>query len=200
MPRSFSFDAGYYQRHYLSPKTRAISRAAFAKLGNFVCCYLRYLDQPVRRVLDIGCGLGFWRDVLNQQFPKASYTGVELSEYLCQRFGWDQGSVIDYRSRYPFDLVICNDVLQYLTPSDASAAIENLARLCRGALFFGVLTKEDWSENCDQDRTDGSGYLRTGAWYRRRLLDHFDNAGGGLFVSHRSPVVLYDLEKLERRR
>lgn len=196
MPTRTVFDAAYYERYYLNPRTRAMSVEDFHVLGNFVCSYLRYLGQPVRHVLDMGCGLGRWRDVLECHFPDASYTGVEFSSYLCQQYGWTRGSAVDYQAARPFDLVICQDVLQYLTREQAIEAINNLARLCQGAIYFAVLTKEDWHDNCDQIRTDGNVYLRTGNWYRRQLEPHFCNGGGGVFVSQHSPAVLYDLETL----
>ena len=92
--------------------------------------------------------------------------------------------------------MICSDILQYLNDEEATTAIENLARLTGGVLYFAVLTELDWQENCDQERTDRQSYLRTGAWYRERLAHHFTNIGGGLFVSRHSPAVLYDLEAL----
>ena len=194
------FDEAYYQRFYVDPRTRAMGPKAFTRLGNFVCSTLRYLEQPVRRVLDLGCGMGYWQKVIGSHYPRASYTGVEVSDYLCGKFGWQKGSVVDYRSRWPFDLVICSDVLQYLNEVDARAAITNLAELCRGVMYFGALTERDWCENCDQLRTDNIGYLRSGDWYRQHLAESFDNIGGGLFVSQRSAVVLYELEMLGSRR
>jgi len=55
------------------------------------------------------------------------------------------------------------DVLQYLPNADAAAAIDNLARLCHGAMYFNLLTREDWEENCDRQRTNGEVYLRSSA-------------------------------------
>ena len=78
------------------------------------------------------------------EFPSASYTGLEVSEYLCQTHGWIQASVVDYRSTRPFDLVMCHDVCQYLDDAAAARAIGNLARLCRGVLSFSVPTRRDW--------------------------------------------------------
>jgi len=197
MARRSSFDEAYYQRYYRDPRTRAMSPQAFARLGEFAASYVRYLGQPVRRALDLGCGLGRWREVAARHFPRASYLGVEVSEYLCRRYGWQRGSVVDFRARTPFDLVICYDVLQYLDTEEAAAAIDNLAALCRGVLVFAALTEEDWRSNCDRRRTDGNACLRSGRWYRERLAAHFTNAGGGVFVSERSPVVLFELERAE---
>ncbi len=191
------FDEAYYRRYYEDPKTRVAAPEEFRALTKFVCAYLKYMDLPIRRVLDIGCGMGRWKAELKRHFPRARYTGVERSEYLCKRLGWKKGSVDSFESSRPYDLVICQDVLQYLPDRNARLAMERLAALCNGALLFAVLTREDWEENCDQELTDGTGYLRSAQWYRKRLKKHFTNAGGGLFVKRDAGVVLYELEKLE---
>lgn len=190
------FDEQYYRRFYLDPDTRAMSPEDFDKLGGFVCSYLQYLEQPVSTVLDMGCGLGLWQNVLERYFPEVTYTGVEISDYLCGQFGWQQGSVVDWRARDTFNLVVCADVVQYLDDRDANTAIENLAQLCDGVLYFAVLTERDWLHNCDHERTDPVGHLRTGEWYRERLGRHFTNIGGGLFAAEDSPTVRYELEEL----
>ena len=121
MRRRYEFNKAYFERFYGYPRIRVSDAKEFAVLGEFVCAYLRYLGQPVRRVLDIGCGLGFWRDVVARYYPKARYTGVEISDYLCGQYGWTRGSVVDFKARGGFDLLICTDVLQYLPNADASA-------------------------------------------------------------------------------
>jgi SAM-dependent methyltransferase len=197
LTKRYEFDRAYYERFFGYPRIPASEAKEIAVLGDFVCAYLRYLGQPVRRVLDLGCGFGFWKATIARHFPRASYLGVETSEFLCKQHGWVRGSVVDFRARGGFDLVICKDVLQYLPHAAASAAIENLANLCRGALYFNLLTREDWEENCDQEATNDEVYLRSGDWYRRRLRPHFVQAGGGVFVSRRSQLVLWEFEKLD---
>lgn len=197
MSRQFAFDQPYYDRFYRDPATRVATRGATTRLGRFVCSYLRHLGQPVRSVLDLGCGLGLWREVVRRHHPDATYRGVELSRYLCRTHGWQRGSVVDYRASHPFDLVICHGVLQYLDAGEARRAIRNLARLCGGAMFLEALTVEDWERNCDQSVTDGDVYLRPAAWYRLELGRHFTSCGGGVFLSARSPAVVYELEKAE---
>jgi hypothetical protein len=144
----------------------------------------------------MGCGFGLWKGVIDRHFPGARYTGVEASEFLCEEFGWIRGTAADFKARGAFDLVICKDVLQYLPDAAASAAIENLAILCCGALYLNLLTREDWEENCDRSQTNGDVYLRPSRWYLRRLRPHFVRAGGGLLISRQSPIVLWELEKL----
>ena len=189
------FDAAYYERYYVDPQTCSVTAEEVTRQVAFVSAYLQHMDLPVQRILDLGCGLGMMQAPFQHGFPDASYQGVEYSEYLCNELGWQHGSVVDYRSRTPFDLVVCHDVIQYLDDDDAQRAIENLARLCRGALYLGVLTAEDWRENCDPTRTDHQVILRSTAWYRQRLARHFVSAGGGIFVKSEAPVVLWSLER-----
>jgi SAM-dependent methyltransferase len=190
----FEFDAAYYRRYYEDPKTRVASEADAARLAQLLGAYLRYLEQPVRNVLDLGAGLGQMRAALRAEFPRASYLGVEQSEYACRRFRLQQGSVVDFKARGSFDLVICKGVLQYLDRREAERALANLAQLCRGCLYLEALTREDWRENCDRSKTDGTVHLRPASFYRARLRKHFRSAGAGVFVHERSPVVLYSLE------
>lgn len=197
MSDAFAFDQNYYDRFYRDPQTRVASQEATDRLADFVCAYLTHIDLHVDRVLDLGCGLGFWQNAIGRHFPVAEYTGVEISRYLCEEMGWLHGSVVDFRSRKKFDLVVCQGVLQYLTDSECRDALENLGRLCRGALYLEALTTQDWEVNCDQSVTDGAVHLRTGAWYRKRLAPHFRNAGGGVFLSHRADASLFELESLE---
>jgi SAM-dependent methyltransferase len=191
---SFSFDETYYQRFYKDRRTRVADRKSCELLAGFVFAYLDYLQIPVERVLDLGCGTGLWRREVRQRYPEAVYVGVEKSAYACRKYGWEPGSVIDYRSDEDFDLVICQGVLQYLADEEAEAALKNLPRLAKTALYLEVLTAEDWARNCNRERTDGQVHLRSVAWYRKRLRRHFRNCGGGLFLAKGSPVVLYELE------
>jgi len=188
------FDKPYFDRFYGNSSDRARYRRAERKLGAFIFSYLEYLGQPVRRVLDVGCGLGQWRDIVSERYPDASYTGVEWSQYLCEKYGWIHGSAVDFESDEPFDLVICKDTLQYLDDRQFRRAAANLAHLSRGALYASILTVEDWHQNCDRDMTDDQVFLRTGRWYRKVLGEHFINLGGGLFLSELSPAIPWELE------
>lgn len=193
-PRA-GFGEAYYRRFYLDPATRIRSRAGQERLARFVFGYMAYLDIPVRRVLDLGCGLGQWRRDTADTHPRAAYTGVEISPWLCGRYGWEEGSAADFRGRGRYDLVLCQSVLQYLSDAEAKAAVANMARLCRGAAYLEIITEEDWREHCDKRATDGTIHLRASAWYRKLLGAHFRSAGGGLFLPKESPTVLYELEQ-----
>jgi SAM-dependent methyltransferase len=120
------FDAAYYRRYYVDPDTRAVTPAAARRNAAFVGGYLRHLEVPVRRILDLGCGMGRMLRALQREFPRARCEGVEYSPYLCERYGWEPGSAVDYANSRPFDLVVCNDVLPSLGDADCRAAIDNI--------------------------------------------------------------------------
>jgi SAM-dependent methyltransferase len=190
-----SFDASFYQRYYLDPRTRVASRADAVRLGRFICGYADYLGFKVKRALDAGCGLGHLRGPVKEYFPGARYVGLETSDYLCRRHGWVQKSIANYAPALPFDLVFCHDVLQYLPDREAVRALVNLGRLSRGALYFSVLTIEDWRRNADRSRTDSGVWLRPADWYKTRLLRHFRPLGGGLLVRRGYQPLLWELER-----
>jgi SAM-dependent methyltransferase len=189
------FDEGYVRRFYLDPATRVVDRRSHRLHADFVFAALRYLRLPVRRLLDAGCGIGLWRESLARHHPKAGYVGLEKSDWLCRRFGWLPADLAGFETRLRFDLVVCQSVLQYLDDSTAERGLANLGRLCRGALFFEVLTRLDWEKGCDRTRTDGRVHLREGDWYRERLDPHFVEVGGGVFVRRTAPVHLFELER-----
>jgi SAM-dependent methyltransferase len=194
------FDAGFYRRFYLDARTRVVTRAEMSRRADLVAAFVRHGELRVRRILDVGCGLGLMRPALLRHFPGARYTGLEVSRYLCDRHGWDHGSAATYASAGPFDLVICYDVLQYLGARAAAAALRNLGRLCSGVLHFGVLTTEDWELYCDRTSTDRDVHIRPGHWYRSRLAPGFINAGCGMFVRRGAPIHLWELDQVEVRR
>ena len=189
------FDEAYYQRFYFDKKTSVIDVEHSKRLGAFVCSYLAYLRVPVARVLDIGCGIGLWREAVEQHFPGVSYHGVEFSEYLCERYQWERGSVVDYRSAEPFDLVICQGVLPYLSASDLKLALDNLGRLSRGGLYVEAVSREDYDRGViDEDLTDLRLFRHRAELYRRGLQSHFNELGGGVWLSHASEVPMFELE------
>jgi 2-polyprenyl-3-methyl-5-hydroxy-6-metoxy-1,4-benzoquinol methylase len=191
---SETFDKDYYQRFYFNPRTAVTSRAEMRDRAALIAACVDYAGLPVRRILDAGCGVGLLRAPLLRRLRRAQYVGLETSAYLCRRYGWRQGTLQTLRSRERFDLVICYDVLQYLKAAEARQAIANLARVCRGALYFGALTSGDWRNNCDQSRTDHIPGLRAASWYRRELGRHFRPLGCGMWLRRAAPVTLWDLD------
>ncbi len=197
MPRQ-TFNASFYRRFYFDPRTRVTTRAETVVRAQIVAALLKHMELPVRTILDAGCGVGWMRQPLLRAFPRAKYTGIEVSQHICERYGWTQASIASYRTRTRFDLIVCYDVLQYLTDAEAARAIANLGRLCRGAMFLHAPTREDWQRNADRSCSDADIHLRPTDWYRTRLARRFRHAGFGLYVRRSVPLLQWELERVEQ--
>jgi SAM-dependent methyltransferase len=190
-----NFSAAYFRKFYLNAATRVVTAAEMRSRAALIASALKQCQIPVRRILDAGCGIGLLQKPFKEFLPRARYAGLEASEYLCGRFGWTLGSIVDFEARNPYDLVICYDVLQYLPDAEAARAIVNLGRLSRAALYVSALTMEDWRENCDRSRTDRAVHLRPGAWYRRRLNKWFRYVGFGIWIRKNVTAILWEMER-----
>ena len=189
------FNKEFFDRFYRRSATRASTPEDFRRLSQFVFAYLEYLEVEIGSVLDLGCGLGRWKKALVAYDSDIRYTGVDVSEYACRKYGWQHASVEDFRSAETYDLVICQDVLPYLAKDRLAAAVANIAHHCRGAAYIQVITREDWENDiCDPERTDLTMNRFDAASYRETLGRHFLNCGGGIFIPRDSDVVLWELE------
>lgn len=189
------FGQAYFRKFYLNAATRVVTPAEMRVRARMIAAVLAQASIPVRSILDAGCGIGLLREAFAAALPRARYAGLEASEYLCTRYGWIKGSVVDYVPSKPADLVVCYDVLQYLDDRAASRAIANLGRLTRAALYVSALTREDWRENCDRSRTDRAVHLRPGDWYRRRLRRNFRYLAMGVWLRKDVTPMLWDMER-----
>jgi hypothetical protein len=188
------FGADYYRKFYLDPRTAVTSRAEMRARARLIAAYVAHIGLPVRRMLDAGCGIGLLRTPLTRALPRAKYVGLEFSPWLCERYGWEQGSLATWSAPDPFELVICYDVLQYLDDRSAARAIANLGRLTLGVLYLSALTTRDWRENCDRTRTDREVHLRDAQWYASRLRRKFRSVGAGFWVRRGAPLVTWEME------
>jgi hypothetical protein len=146
----------------------------------------------------VGCGIGLWRQAIERHFPGAHYQGVEYSEYLCQRYGWQQGSVVDYRGeQQPFDLVICQGVLPYPEPGrpEPGAAQPGAAAAACSARGRDADYERDI---IDEDLTDPRLFRHRAALRWRGLSEGFIELGGGVWLSRRAELPLFELECLGR--
>lgn len=166
------------------------------KRARFVVSYLDHLQVDVSRVLDAGCGTGLWKRALGRIDRDIEYVGIDPSEYLCKRYGWTRASIDQFASRRKFDLVVCQDVLQYVDNATVVDSFESIARVCRGAFYFDVPTRDDIDDRLlDMRRTDGAIHVRSAAWYRARLKRDFVNVGGGVFLRRGARAVVLALER-----
>jgi len=189
-----SFDADYYRRFYKTSSTRVHSATEVARLCTAVTSFLAWWGHPIDSVLDVGAGVGLWRDWFKKNKPDTVYRSTEFSKYACKEYGHEQRDITKWRAEQRFDLVVCQGVLPYVDDAGASKAIENLAAMTAGFLYLEAITKKDLREVCDDAKTDVAVHARPGSFYRTRLSKHFIEVGCGLWCKRDAGVLFYELE------
>ncbi len=188
------FDQTYYERFYLSPKTRVISADEHSHLAKFVFEFAKYNGLEIRSVLDVGAGIGLWKRWIAKNAKKASYLGTEVSKAMCKEHGFENRDIARWRDRQQYDLIICQGVLQYLPDPDVAPAIANLAAMSQGLLYAEITTRLDLRERTDEELTDKNIFIRNGSYYRGILQKHFLPVGCGLWWSKELTPPFYELE------
>ena len=187
------FDAGYYARFY--GRRPVHTRRQIAQLGQGVMSFASWWRVPIRSVLDVGAGKGYWRDWLGESHPTVKYHSIDASEYACRRYHHELADISVWRPSRQYDLVVCQSLLQYLTDADANTAIDTLADASRGVLLFEVPTIADRDNVIDPDSTDLDVHWRTGKWYRKRLAGGFIEIGAGMWQSRECSAPFFELER-----
>lgn len=188
------FDQAYYDRFYLSPKTRVISADEHSHLARFVFEFAKYNGIEIESVLDVGAGIGLWKRWIAKNAKKVEYTGTEVSKVMCKEHGYLNKDIARWRDRREHDLVVCQGVLQYLPDPDVAPAVANLAAMCRGLLYAEITTRLDLRERTDTDLTDSNIFIRNGSYYKGILQKHFVQVGAGLWWTKEFPMPFYELE------
>lgn len=153
------YDARYFERWYRRSSV-GVGREDFVgrKVRLAVAAAEYLLGRPIERVLDVGCGEAPWRAQLKALRPRVSYEGMDGSEYAVKRFGRSRdirlGTLGElgkagFRGRY--DLVVCADVLHYVSTAEARAGLNAMHRLCTGVAFLEAFTSADSIEG-DHDQ------------------------------------------------
>jgi SAM-dependent methyltransferase len=164
------YDRAYYQRWYRDPEDRVSTRESLERKVRMAVGVAEYLlGRRIRTVLDIGCGEAPWFPLLKRMRRDVRYTGVESSEYALERYGverhirrGDIASLSRLELRRPIDLVICADVLQYVSDADLSRGLAAIRRLLGGVAYLEAFATEDEMEG------DRAGWQeRSAARYRR---------------------------------
>lgn len=186
------FDAEYYKRFYDDDPVHTREKVAQLALG--LESLFAWWDFPVRNVLDIGAGPGYWRDWYARHRPTVKVVSVDVSEHACATYKHEQRDITSWRPASKFDFVICHGVLHYLPGSDAESAIDNIAHACRGIMYMETPTANDLEHTVDRDATDLNVYARSANWYRTRLAPHFRQVGVGLWVRNTCDLPFYELE------
>jgi hypothetical protein len=190
-----SFDASYFRRYYESRRSRVYGGEQIAHLAAGITGLVQWFGAEIERVLDVGAGIGLWRDWFAARMPGVRYRSVDVSEYACEKYGHERRDITTWRAREKFDLIICQGVLPYLDDDACARAVANIGAMCRGFLYLEAITARDLREVCDRTRTDVSVRARPGSFYRRLLGQHFEPLGCGLFHVRGGDTAFYDLER-----
>ena len=110
------YDAKFYDaiREGCEASARAVVPVVLDRIG------------PVTSVVDVGCGEAPWRAVLKRLRPELEYRGLDASEYAIARYGRTRniglatfGQLGELRFETRFDLIVCSDVLHYVSAREA---------------------------------------------------------------------------------
>ncbi len=194
MDRFRRFDEAYYHRFYESPQTRVLSPEGHANLAEYVFAFARYNHIEMKSVLDIGAGIGLWKNWIDKHQKGVQYTGTEVSQVMCKRFGWMHRDIARWRDRKKHDLIVCQGVLQYLPDPDVAPAVANIAAMSRGLIYVEVTTRQDLRERVDTDLSDTDIFVRNGSYYRGILSKHLLSVGCGLWWVKDRPPPFFELE------
>ncbi|MDQ8165817.1 MAG: class I SAM-dependent methyltransferase [Gemmatimonadota bacterium] len=146
-----SYDRAYFDRWYRDPRRRVATGADVSRKARLVVGIAEaLLQRPVRSVLDIGCGEGAWRQALRSLRPGIRYVGVDSSAYVVARFGKIRGirygtfgTLATSELDGPYDLVVCCDVLQYVSTPELSRGLGAVAGLLDGVAYLEAYTSAD---------------------------------------------------------
>jgi SAM-dependent methyltransferase len=194
MDRFRRFDEAYYHRFYENPETRVVAPEEHDALARFIFAFAEWNHLEVKSVLDIGAGIGLWKRWLEKNRKGVEYTGTEVSQAMCKKYGFLHRDIARWRDRKKHDLVVCQGVLQYLPDPDVAPAIANIAAMSKGLVYMEITTRADLRERCDRTRTDSDIHVRNGSYYRGILTKHLVNVGAGLWWPKDRPLPFYELE------
>lgn len=194
MDRFRRFDEAYYHRFYESPQTRVLSPEEHANLAEYVFAFARYNHIEMKSVLDIGAGIGLWKNWIEKHKKGVAYTGTEVSAVMCKKHGFQHRDIARWRDRKKHDLIVCQGVLQYLPDPDVAPAVANVAAMSRGLVYVEVATRADLRDRADTKVTDMDIYVRNGSYYRGILAKHFVSVGCGLWWAKDQPPPFWELE------
>jgi ubiquinone/menaquinone biosynthesis C-methylase UbiE len=91
-----------------------------------------WLTIPPTSILEIGSGTGLLAGALHQKFPKSTYLGIELSQWMIDQtiqlwlpssYEFVQGDFIEYEFDNKFECIISSSVLHFM---DTELAIQKM--------------------------------------------------------------------------
>ena len=196
--RTERFDAAYYREFYGRSPVQSPTR--IGSLAQGVLGMAAWWGIPVRSVLDVGAGPGYWGRWLGTQRPDVRYRSVDVSAAASRKYGHEQRDIVTWHAARPVDLVVCQGVLHYLSDDDFTAAVDNLVASSRALLFLEIPTSDDLNGVLDLERTDLDAHWRPAEWYRERLTTDLRDLGAGLFYRRSGTAPFLAMEEAAESR
>lgn len=198
-PTQKRYDKAYFDKWYRNPRSRVVTPTTQERKVRMVVGIAEYLlERPIRRVLDIGCGEAPWRAQLRRIRPRVQYDGLDPSPYVVERFGARRnirlggfGDVGRVGLEGPYDLVVCADVLQYVTDPDLVRGLAAIRDLLGGVAFLEAYTTGDelvGDRRLWQDRSRRE-------WQRRLAAAGLVHCGMHCYVGEAMEEHLLELER-----
>lgn len=168
------YDRAYFDRWYRASSMDIGQRAFVERKVRLALAAAEYvLSRRVASVLDVGCGEAPWRAILKKLRPRLAYQGVDSSDYVVARHGRRRDIALGSLSELafmglegPWDLVVCADVLHYVTAREARDGLAAIAARMRGVAFIEAFTNADLIEGDHAELQN-----RTPAIYRKLFAD-----------------------------
>jgi SAM-dependent methyltransferase len=164
------YDQAYFDRWYRDPEYAVIDRMVLERRVHLAVSVTEYLlERRVRRVLDVGCGEGVWRPILRRIRPRVQYIGLDPSSYVVRRYGGRRnirlgglGDLGELGLRGRFDLIVCSDVIHYVSTAELRSGLPPLAAMLSGVAFMEAFAREDEIEGDSEEFQDRSAatYLK----------------------------------------
>lgn len=143
-----------YNAHYYATSCGEPYQRNDVWLGVFDFVAGRIHDElGPRSVLDAGCAMGFLVEKLRQRGIEA--WGIDISSYAISQVHESvqaycrQGSILGAFPQEKYDLIVCLEVLEHLSPSEGEQAVANICKHTDDVLFSS--TPVDFHEPTHQN-------------------------------------------------
>lgn len=153
----------------------------------------------INKVLDIGCGAGTYRKLLNKHslLLASHWTGVEVWEPYIKEFNLESlydlvinKNIldIDFEKDQKFDLVIMGDVLEHVTKEEAILLVDRIMKITTAAIISIPI------KHYPQDEVNGNPFERhvKDNWTDKEVIDTF-----GKYITKSKPEKIVGVYWLE---
>ena len=169
-----TYDEAYFTKWYRDPRTRVHTPDSVRRKVRMVVGVAEYfIGRKLRSVLDVGAGEGIWGREIRRLRPGVRYLGFDPSEYVVARHGRRRNIRLGSFETLPslqlgrgHDLIVCADMLQYISDAALKRGVRHLASILGGVAFLEAYTTGD-----DMEGDLDGWHQRSKARYRRIFSD-----------------------------